>query len=71
MKLGERRIIDDKEYAAVYHFKASCKRCAFQYVYAVFSGRKPGICKELFSETGCSANENGRLQQIVWIEVKK
>ncbi len=63
MKLGERRKLGDKEYAAVYEGYMNCKRCAFSFL------NSNGLCVKTGNE--CLANENGRLQQIVWIEVKK
>ncbi|MCP3898858.1 MAG: hypothetical protein GY707_03880 [Desulfobacteraceae bacterium] len=70
MKLGERRKLGDKEYAAVYD-SFSCSRCALRHLNDMFSGGKTGICKEVYSKTWCRAYENGRWQENVWIEVKK
>ncbi len=66
MKLGERRKLGDKEYAAVYNPNSNCERCVF-YIGVM----KRETCKEVYNKTWCRAYENGRWQEIVWIEVKK
>ncbi len=63
MKLGERKTIDGKEYAIVYHSKSSCEHCVFYTIH--------DTCEEVYNKTGCKTYENGRWQEIVWIEVKK
>jgi len=60
MKLGDRHIIDGKEYVGVYEGSYNCKRCEMY---------PEGMsCEKM---TICEVSQNGREQQIVWIEVKK
>ena len=61
MKLGDRHIIDGKEYVAVYDASSTCHRCAHN------ATPRTEICN---SFTHCKVYTDNRTQYIAWIEVK-
>ena len=61
MKLGDKHIIDGKEYVAVYTPVVSCEGCAFKI-------RNKALCETVIS---CETKEDNRIQESIWIEVKK